>query len=100
MLVRLEVDGQRVTVLMLTLHVTGGLAVGALYFMTLWWNAALFGAAGRVRTLIASIAARFVLLGGVLTAVSFEGAMPLLATATGILIARTIVLRRVRVAAS
>jgi F1F0 ATPase subunit 2 len=99
MLVRLEVDGHRVTLLILALHVTGGIAVGALYFTSLWWNAAQFGGAGRVRTLIASIAARFVLLGTVLTAVSFEGALPLLATAGGILIARAIVLRRLRVAA-
>jgi hypothetical protein len=55
----------------------------------------LFEQAGRLRTLLASIAARFALLGGVLVAVSLEGAMPLLATALGVLLARAAVLRRV-----
>ena len=48
--------------------------------------------------LLASMAARFALLAGVLTAVSLEGAMPLLATALGVLLARAVVLRRVRMA--
>ena len=42
------------------------------------------------------MAARFVILGGALTAVGLEGAMPLLATALGVLLARVVVLRRVR----
>lgn len=83
----------------LMLYCLGGIAVGTLYFTSLWWNAGLFGRAGRVRTLIASMAARFILLGGVLTAASFEGAMPLLATAGGVLLARAAVLRWVRVVA-
>jgi len=45
------------------------------------------------------VAARFILLGGVLTAASFEGAMPLLATAGGVLLARVAVLRWVQVVA-
>lgn len=99
MLVGLEVDGQRMNLPMLALHLVGGIVVGILYFRTLRWNAELFGGGGRVRTLIASMAARFVLLGTILTAASFEGAMPLLATAAGVLVARTIVLRRVRLTA-
>ncbi len=86
------------TALILALHLAGGGAVGALYFTSLWWNARLFERAGRVRTLVASMALRIALLGGVLTAVSFEGAMPLLATALGVLLARVAVLRRVRMA--
>ncbi len=82
----------------ITLYAGGGIAAGTLYFASLWWNVRLFGRAGSVRTLIASIAARFVLLGGLLTAASFAGAMPLLATAVGILIARAAVLRWARAA--
>ncbi len=84
------------TALILALHLVGGAATGVLYFGSLWWNARLFERAGRVRTLLAGMAARFVLLGGVLTAASFEGATPLLVTAFGVLLARTVVLRRVR----
>ena len=83
------------TVLILALHLGSGAAIGALYFGSLWRNARLFEQAGRLRTLLASIAARFALLGGVLVAVSLEGAMPLLATALGVLLARAAVLRRV-----
>lgn len=81
---------------LLALYIVGGIAVGVLYFFSLWWNTGLFNRAGRTRTLIAAMATRFVLLGGVLTAASFEGAAPLLATAAGVLIARAAVLRRVR----
>lgn len=83
----------------LALHVAGGAGIGAVYFASLWWNAQLLERAGRWRTLIASMALRFVLLAGALTAASFEGAMPLLATALGVLLARAAVLRRIRVAA-
>ena len=92
-------DGQRVTAVILALHVVGGAGLGVLYFGSLWWNATIFGQAGHLRRLLASMAARFVLLGGVLTAASFEGAMPLLATSLGVLLARIAVLRQVRMAA-
>lgn len=80
------------------LHLGGGIALGTLYFGSLWWNAELFAQAGRVRTFVATMAARFALLGGVLTAVSFEGAAPLLVTALGVLVARMAVLRWARLA--
>jgi F1F0 ATPase subunit 2 len=84
---------------LLLLHVAAGIVVGTLYFASLWWNAGLFGQAGRVGLLIVVMAVRFLLLGGVLTAASLEGAMPLLATAAGVFIARAIVMRRARIAA-
>jgi F1F0 ATPase subunit 2 len=90
-------DWQHMTVLILILYLAGGAAIGGLYFGSLWWNARLFERAAQVGTLLASMAARFALLGGVLTVASFEGAMPLLATALGVLLARTVVLRRVRI---
>lgn len=86
-------------VLILALHLASGAAIGALYFGSLWWNTRLFERAGRLRTLLASMAARFTLLGGVLVAVSLEGAMPLLATTLGVLLARAAVLRRMRMTA-
>ena len=90
-------DGQRVTALGLPLHLAGGTAVGGLYFGSLWWNARLFDHAGGLGTLLASMAIRFALLGAVLCAASLEGAMPLLATALGVLLARSVVLRGVRI---
>jgi hypothetical protein len=39
---------------------------------------------------------RFVLLGGLLTLASFEGALPLLLMALGVLIARPVVMRHVK----
>ncbi len=81
----------------LGLHLVGGIALGGLYFGSLWWHARLFAGAGRVRTLLAGMAVRFAVLGGVLTAASFEGAMPLLVTSLGMLVARALVLSRARV---
>ena len=78
----------------LGLHLVGGVAVGGLYFGSLWWHARLFDGAGRIRMLLTGMAVRFAVLGGVLTAASFEGAMPLLVTALGVLVARALVLRR------
>ena len=95
MLVGVEVDRAGMT---LVLHFAGGLGLGGLYFGSLWSTVQLFENAGRVRTLIAAMAARFVLLGAVLTAASFEGALPLLVTAGGVLMARFAVMGRVRLA--
>lgn len=84
------------TAVVLMLHVVGGAALGTLYFGSLWWNTRRFGHGGGILTLLAGIATRFVLLGIVLWATSLEGAMPLLATGLGVLLARTVVTRRVR----
>jgi len=84
----------------LALHLAGGFALGGLYFGSLWWGTRLFERAGRLRTLLAGMAARLVLLGGILTALSLEGALPLLSTAIGMLLARAVVLRRVRMVTS
>jgi F1F0 ATPase subunit 2 len=80
-------------------HLTAGLILGALYFRTLWWNTQRFIQGGRATTAIALMIGRFVLLGGVLALASLEGALPLLVVALGILIARSVVVGRVRVAA-
>jgi hypothetical protein len=51
-------------------------------------------------TTIALIVGRFVLLGGGLALTSLEGALPLLLTALGVVLARFAIMRRVREAAS
>lgn len=76
-----------------------GTGFGAVYFRTLWWTTRRFGADGRVTTTIALMAARFVVLGGVLFLASLAGAAPLLTMALGILVARFAVVRRVRATA-
>lgn len=85
--------------LLLTAHLAGGLALGALYFRALWWNAQRFGGGSGMALPIALTLGRFVLLATVLACVSLEGAMPLLATALGLFIARFFVVRRFRPAA-
>lgn len=82
--------------LLLAAYLAGGMALGALYFRLLWWNARRFGGGSHVATSIAWMVGRFALLAAVLVGVSFEGAMPLLMTALGIFIARFFVMRQVR----
>lgn len=77
-------------------HLAAGLGLGLLYFGSLWWNARRFAGAGRLRMVLAFAAARFALLGGVLALTSIEGAGPLLETMLGVLVARSVVLRRAR----
>ncbi len=84
----------------LAAHLAGGLGLGVLYFGSLWWNARMLAGSGRLGTVMAFTVARFTLLGGILTLVSLEGAMPLLMTMLGVLVARSAVLRRAREVAS
>jgi F1F0 ATPase subunit 2 len=111
MLVRLEMDEDRMTILSfdglptwamlpsLPAHLAAGIALGIFYFRCLWWNASRLVGGSRVTTTIALMIGRFVLLGGLLTLASLEGALPLLVMALGVLIARPAVLRRLREAA-
>lgn len=81
------------------IHLAVGIALGVLYFRALWWNVRRFGGDGRVTTNVALMIGRFVLLGGLLTLASLEGALPLLMTALGVLVGRAIVMRHTRQAA-
>ncbi len=83
----------------LAAHLAAGIGLGAFYFQALWWNTQRFAAGGRLTTATALTIGRFALLGGVLFLASQEGALPLLAVALGILVARAVVMRRVRRAA-
>ena len=75
-----------------------GICLGLLYFGGLWWNARLLAEPGRVRLAITIIATRFAMLGGALALAALHGARPLLAMAAGILVARMLVMHRVRAA--
>jgi F1F0 ATPase subunit 2 len=104
MLVRLEMDGKRMRflsidalmLLSLPAHLAAGIVLGVLYFRSLWWTACRFTGGGRATTTIALMIGRFVLLGGLLALASLEGALPLLVITLGVLIARFMVMRRVR----
>jgi F1F0 ATPase subunit 2 len=86
-------------IISLTIHLGAGIALGILYFRSLWWNVHRFAHGGRLLTIIALIIGRFVLLGALMTLASLEGALPLLMLALGVLIARSGVIRSVREAA-
>jgi F1F0 ATPase subunit 2 len=111
MLVRLEMDGERVNsplfntppgladLLGLATRLAAGIVLGMLYFRWLWWSVCRLAAGGRVVTTILLTAGRFILLGGLLTLASLEGALPLLAMLLGLLVARSAVTRGIRGAA-
>ena len=108
MLVRLEMDEQRMSflsfdtlpvwamLLSLPAHLSVGIALGILYSRGLWWTARRFIGGERATMTIALMIGRFVLLGGLLTLASLEGALPLLVMTLGLLVARSAVVRRVR----
>jgi F1F0 ATPase subunit 2 len=108
MLVRLEMDEERMSIasfevlqawsgpLGLVAHLGAGLVLGILYFRSLWWSACRFSGSGSLVLTIALMIGRLVLIGGVLTLASLEGALPLLMMTLGVLIARFAVMRRVR----
>jgi F1F0 ATPase subunit 2 len=82
--------------LSLAAHLAAGVALGFIYFKSLWWNACRFTGGGRATTAIAFTVGRLALLGGLLTLASLEGALPLLMVALGVFIARPVVMRSVR----
>jgi F1F0 ATPase subunit 2 len=111
MLVRMEMDEERMSIssfdmlpawanlLGLAAHLGAGFALGIFYFRSLWWSACRFIGRGGVVATIAFMIGRFVLIGGVLTLASLEGALPLLTMALGVLIARFVIMSGVREAA-
>ena len=83
----------------LFLNLLAGICLGLLYFGGLWWNAHLLAEPGRMRMAIAIMVTRFAVLAGALALAAMQGARPLLAMAAGILVARILVVHRVRAAA-
>jgi F1F0 ATPase subunit 2 len=111
MLVRLEMDKEHMRIAAfdmlpawaglfgLAVHLGAGFVLGILYFRSLWWSARRFTGRGSLVATIALMIGRLVLMGGVLTLPSLEGALPLLIMALGVLVARFAVMNRVRRAA-
>ena len=83
------------TLLGLAADLAAGIVIGMLYFRSLWWNARRITAGDRMSTTIAVMISRFVVLGMVLTLASLEGALPLLLMALGVVVARSLVMRRI-----
>ena len=97
MLVGVEMDEVHMsTALVLAAHLAVGFGLGWLYFYGLWRNARMFARGAPISKVIALSVGRFILLGAVLVPVALEGALPLLATALGIFIARLVSVRRMR----
>ncbi len=108
MLVRLEMDKDHMTMawfdmppgwawlFSLAVHLGAAFALGILYFRSLWWSARRFSGGGSLVATIALMGVRLVVMGGVLTLASLEGALPLLTLALGVLVARFAVMHRVR----
>jgi len=72
-----------------------GLAAGAAYFASLWWNTQLYLAGGRVLLALALQILRLAVLLMALAGLAVFGALALLMGAVGVLLARALVLRRV-----
>lgn len=92
-LVHLTLPGWAVP-LVLIAHFGLGLGLGTLYFANVWWSARQFGEGGRIAGVALHALLRLALLGGVLALASLEGALPLLLTALGVVIARVAMVRR------
>jgi F1F0 ATPase subunit 2 len=79
--------------LFLTTHLAAGFMLGLIYFEGVWWNARLFAEGRWIAAKIALALGRFLLLTGTLALTSLEGALPLLLTSLGVLVARPFVMR-------
>jgi hypothetical protein len=73
-----------------------GLVLGGIYFYGVWRSARGFTTGAPMERMVLLSVGRLVLMGGVLALISRAGAMPLLATALGIVLARPLVMRRLR----
>jgi F1F0 ATPase subunit 2 len=98
-LLSLETAPAWLTLLGLSAHLAAGMALGVLYFRSLWWSARLLVSGRRMAMVVSLTIGRFAVLGGLLLLASREGALPLLAVVLGLLIARSAVMRRVKRAA-
>ncbi|ACE99608.1 hypothetical protein IP86_17205 [Rhodopseudomonas sp. AAP120] len=83
-------------VVSLVAYLGAGIVLGMLYFRGLWWSVRRFSDGGKLAATIALMIGRFVVLGGLMTLASLQGALPLLVLALGVLAARAAILRRVR----
>lgn len=72
-----------------------GLAAGLLHFHLLRWNTALFVSGGLARA-FGVLGLRLAILACVLVFVAWQGALPLLLAALGVMLARQVVVHRTR----
>jgi hypothetical protein len=108
MLVGLEMDEQRMSEVFhgwpafasLAAHLGWGLLLGGAFFLCLWRNAQLLAAGGSPVKTSALMIGRYFMLTALLVVASLQGAGALLATAGGVMIARTLILWRLRGVAS
>jgi len=70
-----------------------GFTAGTLFFALLRWNTSLYIRGGSLAFAVALQGVRFAAVGGLLVLTALHGALPLLLTALGLLIARPVVLR-------
>ncbi len=72
-----------------------GLLAGTVHFALLRWNTALFAQPRRIWVAVPLQVARLSVLAGLLVIAALHGALPLLLTALGLLVARPVVMRRI-----
>jgi F1F0 ATPase subunit 2 len=104
MLVGMEMDEQRMSGSFygwpafagLAAYLGCGLLLGGAFFLGLWRNAQLLAAGGSPVRTFALMIGRYALLTGLLVVASLQGAGALLATFGGVMIARSLVLWRLR----
>jgi len=104
MLVGLEMDEQRMSEAFygwtafarLAAHLGSGLLLGGAFFLGLWRNAQILAAGGSPVKTSALMIGRYVMLTALLVVASLQGAGALLATSGGVMIARSLVLWRLR----
>lgn len=104
MLVSLEMDEQRMSgafngwpaFVGLAAPFGSGLLLGGAFFLGLWRNAQILAAGGSPVKTSALMIGRYVMLTALLVVTSLQGAGALLATTGGVMIARSLVLWRLR----
>lgn len=80
------------TALVIAAHLAAGILLGIAYFTGVWWSARRL-AQGSGAWAITGIALRLLLTAALLMLATREGALPLLATAAGLLLGRAVTLR-------
>ena len=76
-------------------HLPLGVALGALYFQTMWCGIGMLAGTTPMKAVFVPMALRFVSLAAVLSSICLEGALPLLMTTAGIMAGRFMVIWRV-----
>jgi hypothetical protein len=81
------------SMLEVTIFLALGFTAGTLFFALLRWNTSLYMQGGSVALALILQAVRIAAVGGLLMLTALHGALPLLLTALGLVVARPVVLR-------